>query len=67
MDNYTATEMAYKNGFEKGFTSGEHEILRKILMFLEVQMMDSENCSCGHNTLSKFYNYCPYCGEKYNA
>ena len=65
MDNYTASEMAYKNGFEKGFSSGEYETIRKFLMYIETRMEDQTNCSCGHAKMSHFYNYCPYCGEKY--
>ena len=65
MDNFTASEMAYKNGFDKGFTGGEIEAIRKMLSFLEAQMVDKTQCKCGRRTMKSFYNYCPYCGEKY--
>ena len=65
MDNFTATETAYKNGYEKGYEEGETEAIRKMLMFLESQMTDNKRCSCERLTRSKFYPYCPYCGEKY--
>lgn len=65
MDNYTASEMAYKNGFDKGFTGGEIEAIRKMLSFLEAQMVDKTQCKCGRRTMKFFYNYCPHCGEKY--
>ena len=44
MDNYTASEMAYKNGFDKGFAGGEIEATRKMLSFLEAQMVDKTPC-----------------------
>ena len=67
MDNFTATaaETAYKNGYEKGYEEGETEATRRILMFLESQMTDNKRCKCERLTRSKFYPYCPYCGEKY--
>ena len=65
MDNFTATETAYKNGFEKGLEIGEKEAIQRVLMFLETQMADNRHCKCGRLTRSKFYPYCPYCGEKY--
>ena len=65
MDNFTAAELAYKNGFDKGFLSGETEAIRKMLLYLEARMSDTKTCPCGHPTLSKFYNYCPHCGKKY--
>lgn len=65
MNQYDASEMAYKNGFEKGFSSGEYEAVRKFLMYIETQMEDQTSCSCGRAKMSRFYNYCPYCGEKY--
>ena len=65
MDNYTVSEMAYKNGFNKGFTDGEIEVTRKMLNFLETQMVDETQCKCGRRTMKSFYSYCPYCGEKY--
>ena len=65
MDNFTVSELSYKNGFDQGFSAGENEAIRKMLMYLESRMAEQENCYCGRPKMSKFYNYCPYCGRKY--
>jgi hypothetical protein len=48
-----------------GYEEGETEAIRRMLMFLESQMTDNKRCKCDRLTRSKFYPYCPYCGEKY--
>lgn len=65
MDDFSAYEAAYKNGFNAGYLSGETESIRKIIMFLEAQMAEPKSCKCKRSVMPKFYNYCPYCGEKY--
>ena len=65
MDNFAVSEIAYKNGYEKGYKDGEKDAIQRVLTFLETQMTDSKYCKCGRLTRSRFYPYCPYCGEKY--
>ena len=67
MDNFTASEISYKNGYEKGYESGMKEAARKMLVAFEVQFAQTATCECGHRKMSDFYNYCPYCGEKYKG
>lgn len=31
MDMYTATELAYKNGYEKGYADGKTDVAKKII------------------------------------
>ncbi len=63
MDKYTATEMAFKNGYEKGYGTAKAELIRCAecknyntygccvgfgwCEFLNVGMMDNDFCSHG--------------------
>ena len=65
MDNYTAVEMAYKNGEKAGYESGRIDTARMIISLIEAQFAHLATCKCGHRKMSDFYTHCPYCGEKY--
>lgn len=65
MNQYDASELAYKNGMKVGYDSGYNEAVHEIINFIEVRFAHTVSCKCGHCKMSDFYNYCPYCGEKY--
>ena len=62
MDNYTATELAYKNGYEQGKKDAV-----KHGRWLDNGIPESvlSRCSeCGIVYGSSAFNYCPNCGAK---
>lgn len=65
MNQYDASEMAYKNGQKAGYESGVLDTARMMINLLEAQFAHIATCKCGRRKMSDFYNYCPYCGEKY--
>ena len=64
-DQYNIAEMAYKNGQKAGYESGVLDTARMMINLLEAQFAHIATCKCGRRKMSDFYNYCPYCGEKY--
>lgn len=65
MDNFTASEMAYKNGQKDGYEAGVLDTTKLMINLIEARFAHVASCKCGHRKMSDFYNYCPYCGEKY--
>ena len=62
MKTYEATELAYKNGYEKGkqdaVKHGQWEMERK-------NWRKCSNCGFGRNIdTQRGWNYCPNCGAK---
>lgn len=65
MNQYDASEMAYKNGQKDGYKAGVLDTVGMILNLLEARFANIATCKCGRRKMSDFYNCCPYCGEKY--
>ena len=64
MDVYTATEMAYKNGYEQGLKDAVKH--GEWIRYLDFWMKCSECDGSWHEQwiLGKQLNYCPNCGVK---
>lgn len=71
MDVHTATEVAYKNGFEAGQKKGKSEAIKKG-RWNDSYSVDEEHyiatCSnCEHTQkqhMNDLFIYCPNCGSK---
>ena len=63
MDEHTATELAYKNGYEKGYADAKAEVVRcKDCKHLEISGCYGE-CKRGYMGIVKPWDYCSY-GER---
>ena len=62
MDNYTATELAYKNGYERG---KKDAVVHGRWLDNGIPESVLSRCSeCGIMYGSSAFNYCPNCGAK---
>ena len=65
MDNYTATELAYKNGYEQGKKDAVKHGFWKQEPPIVLGGVTWNFCSiCGSSQGTKWMNYCPNCGAK---
>lgn len=65
MNQYDISEQSYKNGLKVGYDSGFNAAAREVISFIEARFAHLAVCDCGHRRMVDFYNYCPYCGKKY--
>ena len=56
MNQYDASEMAYKNGQKAGYESGVLDTARMMINLLEAQFAHVATCKCGRRKMSDFYN-----------
>ena len=65
MDNYTATELAYNNGYKNGYEQGKKDAVKHGEW---VRQDDYFCCSgCGQSISElcvPWFKYCPKCGAK---
>lgn len=63
MDKYTATEIAYKNGYEDGKRdAGKRGRWRKRIFDICNRIIIGYRCSECNTTWDAETNYCPHCG-----
>ena len=62
MDNYTATEQAYKNGYEQGLKDAVKE--GEWVFVYRVSATDILRCSCCGVPFYNKTSYCPRCGAR---
>ena len=62
MDSYTATEQAYKNGYEQGLKDAVKE--GEWVFVYRVSATDILRCSCCSVPFYNKTNYCPRCGAR---
>ena len=67
MSDYDFCEMAYLNGERQGEANTKISIGKDFARFVEHYFGLEDKCLCGHKKLNFIYNYCPYCGEKYDT